>query len=293
MNLICFLSSLSWISVVLASDGLAYCSITSLYFYSFSNFCNQFPFYRHKSFLGEFSSLNTSESSNGYLFRWFPFKVIVKNLESNAQRIAQAVVLDPSLTRECTSDVKQSSSGHVMLVFPSFNFPQKDQQPIHSGTAYLSPLLAFNLDFHLSCLGSLVNKGQETLGSYFQAKVDDSTSGEGTIASVIKVGLKPLIKLPRYASHLRISFVKVPTCGILESLNGKSSIQAENRQEVIDSALQNYFEVERYLARGDIFSVQVKRNCRSTFCIRCNKSSRERSDDIIYFKVDIFILYTL
>lgn len=211
--------------------------------------------------------------------------VIVKNLESNAQRIAQAVVLDPSLTRECTSDVKQSSSGHVMLVFPSFNFPQKDQQPIHSGTAYLSPLLAFNLDFHLSCLGSLVNKGQETLGSYFQAKVDDSTSGEGTIASVIKVGLKPLIKLPRYASHLRISFVKVPTCGILESLNGKSSIQAENRQEVIDSALQNYFEVERYLARGDIFSVQVKRNCRSTFCIRCNKSSRERSDDIIYFKV--------
>lgn len=221
------------------------------------------------------------------------FKVLVKNLESNAQRIAQAVVLDPPSTSEFTSDVKQSSPRHAMLVFPSFSFPPKDQQPVDSDTAYLSPLLVFNLDFHLSCLGSLVNKGQETLASYFQAKVDDSTSGEGTTDSVIKVGLKALVKLPRYASHLRVSFVKVPTCGILESLNGRSSIEAENRQKVIDSALKNYFEVERYLARGDVFSVQVNRNCKSTFCIPCNKSTGERSDSIIYFKVDIFILYTL
>ncbi|KAL4038798.1 hypothetical protein IC575_002427 [Cucumis melo] len=211
--------------------------------------------------------------------------VLVKNLESKEERIAQAVVLDPSCTSESTSDGKQSSSGHVMLVFPSFSFPQKDQRPVDSGTAYLSPLLAFNLDFHLSCLGSLVNKGQETLASYFQARGDDLTSGEGTVPSVIKVGLEPLAKLPLYASHLRVSFVKVPTCGILESLNGKSSIEAENSQEVIDSALQKYFEVERYLARGDIFSVQINRNCKSPFCIRCNKSTRERSDDIIYFKV--------
>uniref|UniRef100_A0A9I9DBT5 Peroxisomal ATPase PEX6 n=1 Tax=Cucumis melo TaxID=3656 RepID=A0A9I9DBT5_CUCME len=157
--------------------------------------------------------------------------VLVKNLESKEERIAQAVVLDPSCTSESTSDGKQSSSGHVMLVFPSFSFPQKDQRPVDSGTAYLSPLLAFNLDFHLSCLGSLVNKGQETLASYFQARGDDLTSGEGTVPSVIKVGLEPLAKLPLYASHLRVSFVKVPTCGILESLNGKSSIEAENSQE--------------------------------------------------------------
>lgn len=217
------------------------------------------------------------------------FKVVVKNLESNAKRIAQAVVLDSPRTSEFTSDVKQSSPRHAMLVFPSFSFPQKDQQSVDSGTAYLSPLLAFNLDFHLSCLGSIVNKGQETLASYFQAKVDDSTCGEGIIASVTKVGLKPLVKLPKYASHLRVSFVKVPTCGILESLNGRSSIEAANRQDVIDSALQNYFEVERYLARGDIFSVQINRNCRSTFCIPCNKSTSEGSEDIIYFKVDIIV----
>ncbi|KAG7025568.1 Peroxisome biogenesis protein 6 [Cucurbita argyrosperma subsp. argyrosperma] len=211
--------------------------------------------------------------------------VLVKNLESNAQRVAQAIVLDPPSTRECASDVKQCSPRHAMLVFPSFNFPQKDQQPVDSGTAYLSPLLAFNLDFHLSCLGSLVNKGQETLASYLQAKVDDSTPGEGIVDSVITVGLKPLVKLPRYASHLRVSFVKVPTCGILESLNGRSSVEAEIRQEVIDSALQKYFEVERYLARGDIFSVQLNQNCKSTFCISCNKSTGDRSDVIIYFKV--------
>ncbi|KGN44900.1 peroxisome biogenesis protein 6 [Cucumis sativus] len=211
--------------------------------------------------------------------------VLVKNLESKAERVAQAVVLDPSCTNESTSNGKQSSSGHVMLVFPSFSFPQKDQLPVDSGTAYLSPLLAFNLDFHLSCLGSLVNKGQETLASYFQARVNDLTSGEGTVPSVIEVGLKPLATLPLYASHLRVSFVKVPSCGILESLNEISFIEAENSQEVIDSALQKYFEVERYLARGDIFSVQINRNCKSPFCIRCNKSTRERSDDIIYFKV--------
>ena len=220
------------------------------------------------------------------------FKVLVKNLESNTQRVAQAIVLDPPSTRECASDVKQCSSRHAMLVFPSFNFHQKDQQPVDSGTAYLSPLLAFNLDFHLSCLGSLVNKGQETLASYLQAKVDDSTPGEGIVGSIIKVGLKPLVKLPRYASHLRVSFVKVPTCGILESLNGRSSVEAESRQEVIDSALQKYFEVERYLARGDIFSVQINQNCKSTFCISCNKSTGDRSGIIIYFKVDIFISST-
>lgn len=217
----------------------------------------------------------------------------MKNLESKAERVAQAVVLDPSCTNESTSNGKQSSSGHVMLVFPSFSFPQKDQLPVDSGTAYLSPLLAFNLDFHLSCLGSLVNKGQETLASYFQARVNDLTSGEGTVPSVIEVGLKPLATLPLYASHLRVSFVKVPSCGILESLNEISFIEAENSQEVIDSALQKYFEVERYLARGDIFSVQINRNCKSPFCIRCNKSTRERSDDIIYFKVDIFLLFML
>lgn len=209
----------------------------------------------------------------------------MKNLESNAQRIAQAVVLDPPNTNECTSDVKKSSPGHAMLVFPSYNFPQNGQQPVDSDTAFISPLLAFNLDFHISCLGSLVNRGQETLASYFQAKVDGSPSGEGAVASVIKVGLKPLVKLLRYASHLRVSFVKVPECGILESINGRSSIEAEHRQEVIDLALQTYFEVDRFLARGDIFSVQVDQNCRSTFCIPCNKSMGKRSDGIIYFKV--------
>lgn len=210
--------------------------------------------------------------------------MLIKNVETNAKRVAQAVVLDPPGTHE-KSPVFKSSTYHTMLMFPSVTFSQNDCLQLVGEVAYLSPLLAFNLDLHISCLKSVVHRGQETLASYFHGKVDDETSGEAIQGSVISVALEPFPQLPRYASHLRASFVKIPECGTLESLKGSSSIEAEDRQNMIDLALQNYFEADRYLSRGDIFSICLNWKCNSIVCIPCNQNSQNRSDNIIYFKV--------
>ncbi|KAH7517110.1 hypothetical protein FEM48_Zijuj09G0027600 [Ziziphus jujuba var. spinosa] len=215
--------------------------------------------------------------------------VLVKNAETGIQRIARAVVLDPPETYEGSnnrlSQCCQSHSSTVMLILPSCTFPESDQKSLDREVAYISPMLAFNLDLHMSCLKSLVHRGEEALASYFKEKVDDGICGKGTESSAIGLQLEPLGLLPRYASHLRISFVKIPECGTLESLKGRSPVEDEDRQELIDLALQKYFEVDRYLARGDVFSVCINWNCYSSICIPCSRSIRDRSDGIIYFKV--------
>ncbi|KAH9786272.1 peroxisome biogenesis protein 6 [Citrus sinensis] len=213
--------------------------------------------------------------------------VLVKNAETTKQRIAQVVVLDPPTTRKqvCDGDVHSKHSSPTMLTFPSIHLPQDDMELLDRQVAYLSPLLAFNLDLHISSLKFLVHQGKEVLESLFIAKVDDGTSGQDGKASLIKLGLQSVGQLPKYASHLRVSFVKIPECGTLESLKGSSAIEAEDRQEKIDLALHNYFEVDRYLARGDVFSVCINWNCSSMICIPCRQRLHRRSDNIIYFKV--------
>ncbi|KAB1203639.1 Peroxisome biogenesis protein 6 [Morella rubra] len=207
--------------------------------------------------------------------------VLVKNVETNVQRVAQAVVLDPPGTYTGF----KLTSYHTMLVFPSVTFSQNGCLQLGGEVAYLSPILAFNLDLHISCLKSLVQGGQKNLASYFQVKVDDKTCGEAIEGAVISVGLEPVAQLPRYASHLRASFVKIPECGTLKSLKGISPIEAEDRQDMIDLALQNYFKADRYLARGDIFRICINWKCNSITCIPCNQKSENRSENIIYFKV--------
>ncbi|KAG5231770.1 peroxisome biogenesis protein [Salix suchowensis] len=216
--------------------------------------------------------------------------VLIKNVEANIERIAQVVALDPPRNdeNELKSSAKLRISCTTMRLFPTCIFPPDDPSLLlDREIAYLSPLLAFNLGLHVSCLKSLVRRGDESLASLFE--VDGETCDEDVSAnredSVISVGLEPLARLPRYASHLRVSFVKIPECGTLESLKGFSSIEAEERQEMIDLALQKYFEVDRCLARGDIFSVRINWNCNSTVCIPCGQRSLDRSHNIIYFKV--------
>lgn len=224
-------------------------------------------------------------------------KVLVKNAETGIQRIAQAVVLDPPETNEGSNSrlslSRGSHSSTVLHILPSCTFPASDQQSLDREVAYISPLLAFNLDLHVSCLKSLVRGGEKALASYFKDKVDDEICGKGTESSVISLQLEPLALLPRYASHLRVSFVKIPECGTLESLKGSSPVEAEDRQELIDLALQKYFEVDRYLARGDVFSVYINWNCNSSMCIPCSQSMQDRSDGIIYFKVTVSIFLWL
>ncbi|XVF72562.1 hypothetical protein PTKIN_Ptkin12aG0131200 [Pterospermum kingtungense] len=213
--------------------------------------------------------------------------VLVRNVETKIQRIAQVIVLDPPNTHVNTSlnEEPVSHPQRIMLVFPSYCFPPNGSVLLDSDVAYVSPLLAFNLNLHISCLRSLVREGKETLASLFDGNVDEKAFRGDTNASVISLWLEPLSRMPKYASHLRVSFVKIPECSSLASLRGTSSIEAEERQDMIDSALRKYFEVDRYLARGDVFCIFLNWNCSSAICIPCSSRLQNRSDNIIYFKV--------
>lgn len=213
--------------------------------------------------------------------------ILVKNVDMNIQRIGQACVLDPPFMQEHLreNELAISQSPRAMRVFPSYNYPSSHLVPLDREAAYLSSLLAFNLGLHVSCFKSLVHQGKETLDSLFEVKGDEESNGKGIDTSVISLRLKPCVELPRYASHLRISFVKIPECGTLESLKGTSSIEAEDRQEMIDMALHKYFEKDRYLTRGDVFCLYINWSCKSAKCISCSRKMQTDSDDIIYFKV--------
>ncbi|KAE8660620.1 Peroxisome bioproteinsis protein 6 [Hibiscus syriacus] len=213
--------------------------------------------------------------------------VLVRNLDAKIQRIAQSVVLDPPNAHVDMSPQKEpiSDPPRIMLVFPSYSYPPNDSVLLDRDVAYVSPLLAFNLNLHISCLRSLVYKGKETLASLFEGNVDDKACRGDTDASVIRLWLEPLGRLPKYASHLRVSFVKIPECSSLEPLRGTSSIEAKYRQELIDSALHKYFEVDRYLTRGDVFSIFLNWNCNSAICIPCCSRLQNQNDNTIYFKV--------
>ncbi|XP_062021584.1 peroxisomal ATPase PEX6 [Rosa rugosa] len=208
--------------------------------------------------------------------------VIVKNMETKIERIAHAIVVDPPDRSENTG-LSAAQSSQAMLILPCCTFPENGHMLLDREVAYISPLLAFNIDLHTLCLKSLVHRGEAALASYFGDRVDEEVSGKGVGASVI--GIQPQSELPRYASHLRASFVRIPECGSLDSLRGNSAVEHEDRQEMIDLALHSYFEVDRYLARGDVFSICIKWNCKSTICVPCNQSLENGVDNTIYFKV--------
>lgn len=209
-------------------------------------------------------------------------------METKVERFGQVVVLDPPNADDHlpdVSDVKEHASP-VMVVLPSISFP-RDQKLFKKEVAYLAPMLAFNLGTHISCLNILVNRGREDLGSLFSSKVkvDDLETGSSMDDAFVGLELEACFSLPKYASHLRVSFVKIPRCGTLETLKGKSLIEAEDRQEAIDSALQDYFTVDRFMGRGDVFSVHVNWNCKSENCISCSFRAKNPRFDDVYFKV--------
>lgn len=225
------------------------------------------------------------------------YKVLVKNLGTNIQRIGQAIVLDPPMSSESQMDDQLPSSADifphadsscVMLVFPSYHFPQSHSVPLTAEVSYLSSLLAFNLNLHLSCLNSLVQQGKGHLSSLFNNNANNETNGKGAIEglkSTIRLSVESWSGSPKFASHLRASFVKLPESGTLESLKSSSSVEAEDRQRMIDLALNDYFSVDRYLARGDLFRICINWNCNSTMCIPCDQRNHNTSDNAIYFKV--------
>ncbi|XP_047310635.1 peroxisome biogenesis protein 6 [Impatiens glandulifera] len=213
--------------------------------------------------------------------------VHVKNVESGVQRIGQVVVLDPPELQDNLSERKLSvaQSSRVMLVFPSCNFPQIGCMPMEREIAYVSPLFAFNLSLHVSCLKYHIHQGRRNLESLFEDEADNEISGKYDEGPAIKLEIQHCAELPTYASHLRISFVKIPECGMLESLKGNSSFETKDRQNMVDLALHNYFEIDRCLSRDDVFSISINWNCNSSMCISCSQREHDGCFDTIYFKV--------
>ncbi|XP_074560015.1 peroxisomal ATPase PEX6 isoform X3 [Curcuma longa] len=208
--------------------------------------------------------------------------VLVKNSETNVGRVAKAKVLDRPLAGDSQA-ISVSCSTPVMNILPSFTYSPEVHPPINQEVAYVTPMLAFNLGIHVTCLMVLVCGGQDSLMSLFEV---EGNKQEKRDYPPIYVELFPWPNCPKYASHLRISFVKIPECGVLESCRGKSVIEEGDRQDLIDLALNEYFSVDRFLARGDIFYVHVDWHCHSEMCVSCNqKTPKGLSSNIIYFKV--------
>ncbi|CAA0828182.1 Peroxisome biogenesis protein 6 [Striga hermonthica] len=213
--------------------------------------------------------------------------LLIKNMDGNVSKVGQAVVLDPPSQCESPSEGESICARvpNTMLVFPSYPYPQNHSAALDPQVAYLSPILAFNLNLHLSCLKSVVQKGKETLPYFFETKADGEINGNERKLPSVSVEIQSYGELPKYASHLRATFVKVPECGTLERLKTRSSDEAKDRQELIDLELNDYFSVDRYLSSGDLFSISINWNCKSEMCILCSRNMLHNTRDIIYFKV--------
>ncbi|KAJ8552971.1 hypothetical protein K7X08_020364 [Anisodus acutangulus] len=211
--------------------------------------------------------------------------VLIKNVNTSQQKIGQVVVLDPLSSDKVLSDHNSSPPHSSLTTFllPLHSFPDFHSIKPDEEVAYLSPILAFNLNLHLSCLRSMIHQGKEALSPIFETGSDNIASGKNN--ALITLGLEPLDQLPKYATHLRASFVKIPECGTLDSVKKDSSIEAEDRQELIDMELNKYFEVDRFLSRGDLFSICINWNCKSALCIPCSQKKLNGGSDLIYFKV--------
>lgn len=215
--------------------------------------------------------------------------VLIKNVNTSQQRIGQVVVLDPPSSDKVLSERSSLSHSSVTtFLLPLHSYPDCHGIKPDGEVAYLSPILAFNLNLHLSCLRSMIHQGKEALSPIFEAKSDNIVSGKDN--TLITLGLEPLDQLPKYATHLRASFVKIPECGTVDSAKKDSSIEAEDRQELIDMELNKYFGVDRFLSRGDLFSVCINWNCKSALCIPCSQKKQNDGSDLIYFKVLVLFL---
>ena len=135
-------------------------------------------------------------------------------------------------------------------------------------------------------LNNLLQGEQESLNSLFQLEGNDEVKKANTNHSKLHVEVSPWLKLPRYASHLRISSVKIPECGMLGSLKGASKSEEDDRQFMIDSDVNEYFKIYRFFARGDIFYIHIDWNYGSEMCTACSQDFLKRfSSNKVYFKV--------
>lgn len=213
--------------------------------------------------------------------------VLVKNTDNNVGRIVKAVLLDhPSLGKSQANnseDVVSASPDHAMGFLPCRSFPATGSASMDDDVAFVSPLLAFNLGLHVSCLKLLIQRG-EHFKFCSQAEKPDATASAGRDLS-LHLDLLPCPQVPKYALHLRVSVVRIPDCGVLASLKINSSFGGSDYQDMVDQALNEHFKFDRFLARGDVFCIQNVWNCGVSTCLACNKQDNKLHRNMIYFKV--------
>jgi peroxin-6 len=114
---------------------------------------------------------------------------------------------------------------------------------------YVSPLLAFNLGLHVSCLKLFIQREGHPFKFCSRAEEIDATARSGSDL-YLHLDLLPCPQEPKYALHLRVSVVRIPDC-----LN--SSFGGSEYQDMVDQALNEYFKFDRFLARGDVFGTKT------------------------------------
>jgi peroxin-6 len=133
-----------------------------------------------------------------------------------------------------------------MGFLPTRSFPANGLAPLDEDVAYVSPILAFNLGVHVSCLKLLIQKGEEPFK--FCSKVHEDGAASSGAGISLHLELLPYPQVPRYALHLRVSVVRIPNCGVLASLKINSASEESDYQDMIDQGLNEYFKFDRYLA---------------------------------------------
>jgi peroxin-6 len=205
--------------------------------------------------------------------------VLVKNTDNNVGRIVKAVLFgNPSLDKSCSEHTDQvvsaSLSGHAMGFLPCRTFPAIGFTSMDEDVGYVSPLLAFNLGLHVSCLKLLIQREGQPFKFCSRAEEIDATASSGSDLS-LHLDLLPCPQVPKYALHLRVSVVRIPDCGVLASLKINSSFGGSEYQDMVDQALNEYFKFDRFLARGDVFGIQNSWKCVSSCCLACNKQDNK------------------
>ncbi|KAG2568805.1 hypothetical protein PVAP13_7NG400000 [Panicum virgatum] len=217
--------------------------------------------------------------------------VLLKNADNNVGRIVKAILFDhPSLDESGTEQTDHVASasphGHAMGILPFRSFPATSFASVDEDIAYVSPLLAFNLGLHVSSLKLLIQRGREPFKFCSRSDELHSCSSAGSDLS-LHLALLPCPQVPKYASHLRVSVVRIPECGVLASLKINSSFGGSDYQDMVDQALNEYFKFDRFLARGDVFCIRNSWNCGMSSCLACN-----RQDDNLHFRNMIYFKVT-
>ena len=108
--------------------------------------------------------------------------MLVKNTDNNVGRIVKAVLFDDMSLRKSHSEytdqvVSASPSDRAMGFLPCRMFPATGLASMDEVVAYVSPLLAFNLGLHVSCLKLLIQRGGQPFKFCSRAEEIDATAG--------------------------------------------------------------------------------------------------------------------